>query len=92
MSFMYFISTGRRNLVLAFRLFMRHNSTMPDSKPKVTFGPFPMKNGKGWYVRVMLPHGPQPRIEGFNRKAEAIAWIEHESGEWLKRFEGGKYA
>ena len=65
---------------------------MADSKPKVTFGPFPMKNGKGWCVRVMLPHGRQPLIDGFTKKAEAIAWIEHESGEWLKRYEGRKYA
>jgi len=80
------------NFVLAFRPFRPHTFTMPDSKPKVTFGPIPMKNGKGWCVRVMLPHGRQPLIDGFNKKAEAIAWIEHESGEWLKRYEGGKYA
>ncbi len=80
------------NFVLAFRLLARHNFIMADTKPKVIFEPVPMKNGKGWYVRVKFPHGPQPQIDGFNRKAEAIAWIEHESGDWLKRYEGGKHA
>ena len=65
---------------------------MPDSKPKVMFEPVQMKKGKGWYVRVMLPHGLQPRVDGFTKKAEAVAWIEYESSEWLKRYEGGKYA
>ena len=65
---------------------------MVDSKPKLAFEPVRSKNGKGWSVRVMLPHGSRPQIDGFNRKAEAIAWIEHESGEWLKQYEHGKYA
>jgi hypothetical protein len=67
---------------------------MADSKPKMAFEPVRSKNGRGWCVRVMLPHGKQgkqPQIDGFNRKAEAIAWIEHESSEWLKEYEHGKY-
>jgi hypothetical protein len=40
----------------------------------------------------VLPHGRQSQVDGFTRKAEAKAWIEHESGDWLKRHEGGKYA
>ena len=82
----------RRKFVLALGLLARHNSIMSESKPKVTFEPIQMKNGKGWYVRVVLPHGRQSQVDGFTRKAEAIAWIEHESGDWLKRHEGGKYA
>ena len=58
----------------------------------MAFEPVRSKNGRGWCVRVMLPHGKQPQIDGFNRKAEAIAWIERESGEWLKQYEHGKYA
>jgi hypothetical protein len=77
---------------LAFPSATRHSLIMLESKPKVRFEPFQAKNGKGWYVRVLLPHGPQPQIDGFNRRAEAVAWIEHESGEWLKRYEGGKFA
>jgi hypothetical protein len=65
---------------------------MADSKPKVAFEPVRSKDGKGWSVRVMVAHGKQPQIDGFNRKAEAIAWIEHESREWLKQYEQGKYA
>ena len=64
---------------------------MQTSKPKVSFEPVQSKKGKGWSVRVRLPHGPQPQIDGFAKRAEAVAWIEHESGEWLKRHEGGKY-
>ncbi len=65
---------------------------MQTSKPKVIFEPVQSKKGRGWCVRVLFPHGPQPQIDGFYKRAEAVAWIEHESGEWLKRFEGGKYA
>ena len=65
---------------------------MADSKPKVAFEPVRSKDGKGWSVRVMVAHGKQPQIDGFNRKAEAIAWIEHESSEWLKQYEHGKNA
>ena len=65
---------------------------MPASKPKARFEPVRLKSGKGWYVRVTPPHGRQTQIEGFTRKAEAVAWVEHESGEWLKQYEGGKYA
>jgi hypothetical protein len=43
-------------------------------------------------VRVTPPHGRETQIEGFTRKAEALAWVEHESAEWLKTYEGGKYA
>jgi hypothetical protein len=38
------------------------------------------------------PHGRETQIEGFTRKAEALAWVEHESAQWLKTYEGGKYA
>ncbi len=69
-----------------------HNFIMVDPKRKVTFEPIRMKNGKGWYVCVMLPHGRQPQIDGFHRRAEAVAWIEYESDDWLKRYEGGKFA
>jgi hypothetical protein len=65
---------------------------MPASTPKARFEPVRLKSGKAWYVRVTPPHGRETQIEGFTRKAEAAAWVEHESAEWLKTYAGGKYA
>ena len=65
---------------------------MAASMPKARFEPVRLKSGKGWYVRVTPPHGRETQIEGFTRKAEALAWVEHESAQWLKTYEGGKYA
>jgi hypothetical protein len=65
---------------------------MPVSRPKARFDTVRLKSGKGWYVRVTPPHGRETQVEGFTRKAEALAWVEHESAEWLKTYEGGKYA
>ncbi|HTR13939.1 MAG TPA: hypothetical protein VMI72_11965 [Roseiarcus sp.] len=53
----------------------------------MSFEPVQVKKGKGWRVRVLFPHGPQPQIDGFFRRAEAVAWIEHESAAWLKQYE-----
>jgi len=64
---------------------------MPASTPKAKFEPIRLKSGRGWYVRVTPAHGREAQIEGFTRKAEAVAWVEHESAEWLKTYEGGKY-
>jgi hypothetical protein len=83
---------SRRNFVLAFWWSASHNSPMPASAPKARFEPIRLKSGKGWYVRVTPPHGRETQIGGFARKAEAVAWVEHESAEWLKTYEGGKYA
>ncbi len=65
---------------------------MANSKPKVIFEPVEMMIGVGWYVRVTLPKGRQPQLGGFNTEAEAVSWIKRESADWLKGFEGGKYA
>jgi hypothetical protein len=64
---------------------------MADTKPKSRFEVVRAKNGT-WFVRLSLPHGLQPQITGFRREAEAEAWIKHESAEWLKKYEGGRYA
>jgi hypothetical protein len=69
-----------------------HICKMAQSKPKVTFDALQKKGGRSWYVRATLAHGQQPHIDGFTKKAEALAWIERESADWLKRYEGGKYA
>jgi hypothetical protein len=73
-----------------------HNFTMPASTLKARFEPVRLKSGKGWgkgwYVRVTPPHGRETQIEGFARKAEAVASVEHDSAEWLKTYEGDKYA
>jgi hypothetical protein len=80
-----------RNFVLVFRRSTSHNFIMTGSTPKARFEPVRLKSGKGWYVRVTPPHGRETQIEGFTRKAEAVAWVEYESAEWLKTYEGGKY-
>ena len=61
-------------------------------KPKVEFEPVEMTIRPGWYVRVTLPHGKQPKLGGFNTEAEAREWIKHKSSVWLKEYECGKYA
>jgi hypothetical protein len=81
-----------RGIPLAIWRGSPHNFKMADSKPKVIFDPLQMKDRKSWCVRVTFPHGPQSQISGFSKKAEAIAWIERESADWLKQYEGGKDA
>lgn len=81
-----------KDFVLAFSCTAPHSWKMPTPKPKTRFEPVQLKSGRGWYVRVTPPHGRETQIEGFSKRAEAVAWVEHESGEWLKKYEGGKYA
>ena len=57
---------------------------MPHSKPKVTFDAVQEKGRKSWYVRATLAHGQQPHIDGFTKKAEALAWLWRFSEERLK--------
>jgi NAD(P)H-flavin reductase len=61
-------------------------------KPKVEFEPVEMKIKPGWYVRVTLPHGEQPRLGSFNTEAEARDWMKHKSFAWLNEYERSKYA
>jgi len=56
------------------------------------FEPVKLKAGSGWYVRLTLPDGRQPQIDGFKTEAEALEWIKTTSVAWLKIFEGGRYA
>jgi hypothetical protein len=63
-----------------------------EPKQQVAFEAVQKKDGRGWYVRALLPRPRQPMIYGFFTEAEARAWIGHKSGDWLKRYEGGKYA
>jgi hypothetical protein len=64
---------------------------MADIKHKVEFEPVPMKIGAGWFVRVMLPRGEQPRLGGFNSEAEAREWIKRKSAAWLREHHGYQY-
>ena len=80
-----------RNFILAFWRGAPHSSSMP-SALKARFEPVQSKSGKGWCVRVTPPHGRAAQIDGFTRRAEAVAWVEHEAAQWLKTYEGGKYA
>jgi hypothetical protein len=58
---------------------------------KVIFEPVEMMIGRGWYVLVKLPSGPDRQLGGFNTEAEAQEWIKRKSAEWLKSFENGKF-
>ena len=59
-------------------------------KPKARFDVVESKNGE-WYVRLTLPGGRQPQIDGFKTEAEAHRWIKAQSAAWLKMYEGGKH-
>ena len=64
---------------------------MATSKLKARFEAVEGKDGE-WYVRLTLPGGRQPHIDGFKTEAEAHRWIKGQSAAWLKQYEGGKYA
>jgi hypothetical protein len=42
-------------------------------------------------VRLTLPSGRQPQIDGFETEAEARDWIKARSTAWLKMYESGRY-
>lgn len=71
--------------------FYTHNERMAALNPKARFDVVESKDGE-WYVRLTLPGGRQPQIDGFKTKAEAQRWIKGQSATWLKIYEGGKYA
>jgi len=58
---------------------------------KVEFQPVRMDSGAGWFIRVLLPKGEQPRLGGFNTEAEATEWIRRRSAVWLKEHHGYRY-
>ena len=51
-----------------------------------------MTVGSGWFVLVTLPQEKQSKLGGFKSEDEAKTWIALKSAEWLKAYEGGKYA
>ena len=63
---------------------------MATPKQKARFDAVETKDGE-WYVRLTLPSGRQPQIDGFKTKSEAHRWIKAQSAAWLKMYEGGKY-
>jgi hypothetical protein len=67
-----------------------HSGTMDRSWPKAVFKPIETKEGE-WYVRLSLPGGRQPIIDGFKSEAEAREWIKTDSLAWIERYEGGKH-
>lgn len=60
--------------------------------PRVTFEPKQSKAGSEWYVLAALSGIKAKHIPRFKSRAEAEAWIRTESGAWLQKFEGGRYA
>jgi hypothetical protein len=85
------ISVADPNFPLARLHLASHICVMAETKPKIRFQVVRAKDGT-WFVRLTLPHGLQPQINGFRREAEAQAWIKHESADWLNSYEGGRYA
>ncbi len=81
-----------RDFALAFRSIAYHNCQMATPKRKIEFEAVEMMIGRGWYVLVKLPSGPQPQLGGFNSEAEARDWITRKSAVWLKEYQNGKYA
>ena len=56
---------------------------------RLEFDAVESKDGE-WYVRLTLPGGKQPQIDGFKTEAEAHRWIRAQSATWLKMYERGK--
>jgi hypothetical protein len=70
---------------------VRPHNTMNGSWPKAVFKPIETKDGE-WFVRLSLPGGRQPVIDGFKSEAEAREWINTDSIAWIERYEDGKHA
>jgi len=51
-----------------------------------TFEAVERKDGSGWYVRLTRPEMLPQRIGDFRTEAEARAWIDAKSAEWLVRY------
>ena len=66
--------------------------SMVNPPQKTTFEEVQIKMGPEWYVRVALPDGGRPTLGGFQTEAEAVEWIKHDSGVWLKGYEGGRFS
>lgn len=65
---------------------------MSNSIVKPTLQPVQLKDGNGYYVRVIWPDGFQEEIQDLNTgappfvsEAEALDWIENDSADWLER-------
>jgi hypothetical protein len=78
------------DFALARLAVLRHNKKMGAPKSKARFNAVETKDGE-WHVRLTLPGGKQPQIDGFKTASEAHRWIKAQSAAWLKMYEGGKY-
>jgi len=45
--------------------------------------PHPVNGSPGWFVKIAFADGRERRISRFVTEAEARAWIENESDDWL---------
>jgi hypothetical protein len=61
---------------------------MDRSWPKAVFKPIETKDGE-WSIRLSLPGGRRPVIDGFKSEAEAQEWIKTDSIAWIERYERG---
>ena len=78
-----------RDFALARLAVRRHNKKMGAPKSKARFNAVETRYGDD--VRLTLPGGKQPQIDGFKTASEAHRWIKAQSAAWLKMYEGGKY-
>ena len=60
--------------------------TMNVSWPKAVFKPIETKDGE-WSVRLSLPGGRRPVVDGFKSEAEAREWIKTDSIPWIERMD-----
>jgi hypothetical protein len=67
-----------------------HNGMMDIPKPQAFFEPIETKTGE-WCVRLSLPGGREPVIDGFKSETEAREWIKTDSMAWIERYEAGRY-
>ena len=78
------------NFALARLVVHPHNETMENHvQPKPAFEPIEAENGE-WYVRLSLPGGRQPIVEGFKSEGEAREWIKTGSIAWIEKYEAGE--
>ena len=57
---------------------------------ELTLIPQPIKGSPGWFVQIRFPDGREKRISRFTTEAEAQAWIDNESDDWLASMGEGR--
>jgi len=77
---------GRREFPVALFGDRAHSAAMAGRATDATFEAVERKDGSGWYVRLTRHEMLPQRIGDFRTEAEARAWIDAKSAEWLVRY------